>query len=271
MAMDETEAVIEEQFPVGDNPELSLRTVSGRVFVERSPESVIHIRARKYGRTQAVENTRVEFSREGDVVTVRTRSSSQGTSGENSICSVDFDVLVPQGCRLEIDTVSAGIEVRGIGGSANLHTVSGRVGLDTAAGAISLSTISGEVSAHALHGVLRLSTVSGDALIADSNLNEFELESVSGRLQLETSLPAGGRYRATTVSGGIKLQIPDGIGVTVHLASVSGRIHSDLPSSIEKVGFGDWRATINGGGAELRLNSVSGSVTIAQLGAPVPA
>jgi DUF4097 and DUF4098 domain-containing protein YvlB len=271
MVMSETEAVVEEQFSVGDSPELSLGTVSGRVSIEPSSEPVIRVRALKHGRASAVENTAVEFSRDGDAVSVRTKSVSRKILGGDTVCSIDFDVQVPRGCVLRIDAVSADVDVRGIGGAVDAHTVSGRVDLDNASESISVRTVSGRLTAHGLNGVLRLNTVSGDALITDSSLSEFEVESVSGALQLETSLSATGRYRARTVSGGIEVRIPHDIGVTVHLTSVSGRIRSELPSSIEKVGFGNWHATISGGGSELRLNSVSGNVTIAQIGAPVPA
>jgi DUF4097 and DUF4098 domain-containing protein YvlB len=270
MGTDETEAIVEEQFPVGGNPEFSLGTVSGRVSIGLSSEPVIRVRARKYGRRHAVENTRLEFSREADVVTVRTRSESRGIPGRDTVCSVDFDVSVPRGCRLVVDTVSADVNIQGIGGAVDVHTVSGRVSLDTASESISMTTVSGNVTGHGLDGTLRLATVSGNTLITDSTFGQFEVESVSGRLELQTALSSTGRYRATTVSGGLKFQVPDGKGVTVHLASVSGRIHSELPSAIDKHAFGKWQATINGGGAELNLNTVSGNVTIAPLGAPVP-
>lgn len=271
MGMDQSEAVIEEQFPVGGTPALSLGTVSGRVSIERSNESNIRIRARKHGRRHAVENTRIEFSREGDAVTVRTKSESRGIWGRNPVCAVDFEISVPRGCSVQVETVSADVDIHGIGGSVEVHTVSGRVSLDTAAESISIATISGEVAGHTLNGMLRLTSVSGDTHITDSNLTGFEVESVSGHVQLETALSSTGRYRSSSVSGGLKLRLPDGTGTTVHLSSVSGRIHSELPSAIEQRGFGKWQATINGGGTELHLNSVSGSVTIAPLGVPVPA
>lgn len=270
MGMDESEAIVEEQFSVESNPEFSLGTVSGRVSIEPSSEPVIRVRARKYGRRHAVENTRIEFSRERDVVTVRTKSESRGILGRDTVCSVDFDISVPPGCRIGVDTVSADVDLRGIGGALDVHTVSGRVSVDTASDSVSITTVSGDVTGHVLDGMLRLATVSGNALITDSTFGELEVESVSGRLELQAALSPAGRYHATTVSGGLKFQIPDGTGVTVHLASVSGRIDSDLPSRIEKLGFGAWQATINGGGAELHLNSVSGNVSIASLGAPVP-
>ena len=269
MGTDQSEAVVEEQFPVGGSPELSLGTVSGRVSIVPSNEPVIRVHARKYGRPHAVDNTRIEFSRQGDAVTVRTRPLSRGILGGSTVCAVDFDVSVPQGCLVQVDTVSAGIDIRGIGGSVDVHTVSGRVSLDAASESTSITTVSGEVLGRDVQGRLCLTSVSGDARITDSSLSGFGVESVSGRVELETELSSTGPYRASTVSGGLKLHLPEDTRITVHLSSVSGRINSDLPATIDKLGFGKWQATINGGGTDLHLNSVSGNVTIAPLGAPV--
>jgi DUF4097 and DUF4098 domain-containing protein YvlB len=271
MGFSESEAIVEEQFLVEDSPALSLGTVSGRVTIRRSSEQTIRVHARKYGRAHAVENTRIEFSHEGDVVNVRTKSESRGLLGGDSICSVDFDVSVPRGCRIQVDTVSADVDVREIGAAAEVKTVSGQVSLDEASESSSITTVSGGFTGHSLEGVLHLITVSGSSNITDSRLSEFDVESVSGGITLETELLSTGRYRAKTVSGGVRLQIPAGTGITVHMESVSGRIHSELPSTVEKVGFGNWHGKINGGGAVLQLNSVSGSVTISGTGALVPA
>jgi hypothetical protein len=269
MGPDDSEAMVEEQFPVGDSPELSLGTVSGRVSIGLSSEPILRVRARKYGRPQAVENTRIEFSREGDVVTVRTKSVSRGILRGNPLCAVEFDVSVPRGCRVGVDAVSADVDLQGIGGSVDVHTVSGRVSVDTASESISITTVSGDITGHGLQGILRLTTVSGNARLTDSSLTGFEVESVSGRVQLEIDLSSTGPYRASTVSGGLKLHLPEDARATVHLSSVSGRINSELPASIDQLGFGRWQATINAGGTDLHLNSVSGNVTIAPLGVPV--
>jgi DUF4097 and DUF4098 domain-containing protein YvlB len=271
MGFNESEAIVEEQFDVGDSPALSLGTVSGRVSIRRSSEQTIRVHARKYGRAHAVENTRIEFSRLGDMVNVRTSTNSRGLVGGNSICSVDFDVSVPRGCRIQVETVSADVDVREIGAAAEIKTVSGQISLDEASESSHITTVSGGFTGHALEGVLHLMTVSGSSTITDSRLSEFEVESVSGGITLETELLSTGRYRAKTVSGGVRLQVPSGTGITVQMGSVSGKIQSELPSTVEKVGFGSWQGEINGGGAALHLISVSGSVTISGAGAPVPA
>jgi Putative adhesin len=271
MGSSESESIIEQQFPVGEGPGVSLDTVSGRVTIRASEERFIRVRARKYGRPEAVGNTDIEFSSEGDLLTVRTKGRSGGILGGDGVCSVDFDLSVPRGCRIHVHTVSASVDIRAVGGAVDIHTVSGSVFLDEATDSSSIHTVSGSCNGHSLEGELRLNTVSGSAAISSSHLHVFELESVSGSITLETALALSGRYRAKTVSGAVRLQVPDDTGITVHLGSVSGRIHSELPSALEKVGFGGWHGEINGGGAELHVNSVSGSVTITGAGAPVPA
>lgn len=271
MGINESEAIVEEQFSVGDSPALSLDTVSGRVTIRPAGEQIIRVHARLHGRSHAVENTRIECSDEDGVVKVHARGSSRRFMGGDGPCQVDFDVLVPRGCRIRVETVSAGVDLREIAGAVDVHTVSGRVSVDEASESSSITTVSGGFFGHSLDGSLQLMAVSGSSEVTGSRLSDFDVESVSGNIALETPLAPTGRYRMKTVSGGMHLHVPDGTAITVHLESVSGRIHSGPPSAIEKVGFGDWQGTINGGGAELRLHSVSGNVTITHTNAVVPA
>jgi hypothetical protein len=271
MGIRESEAIVEEQFPVGDSPGLSLDTVSGRVTIRRSTERLIRVHARKYGRQDAVDNTRIEFSSEGDVLKVHTRSESRSILGGDRLCSVDFDVSVPSGCRIQVQTISAEVDIREIGGAVEVKTVSGGIFVDESAGSSVITTVSGGFTGHVLEGTLRLTAVSGNSRVTDSRLDEFEVESVSGSIELATALHATGRYRANTVSGDLRLHVPDETGITVHLGTVSGHIHSELPSTVRKVGFSNWQGEINGGGAELHLSSVSGNVTVSGAGAATPA
>src|SRR5438270_2779103 len=132
MGSSDSESMVEEQFPVGERPALSLETVSGRVTIRASAEQSVRVRARKHGRAEAVGNTDIEFSSEGDLLTIRTKGRSQGILGGDGVCSVDFDLSVPRGCRIHVHTVSASVDIRAVGGAADIQTVSGSVFLDEA-------------------------------------------------------------------------------------------------------------------------------------------
>lgn len=269
MGNSETEAIIEEEYSVGSHPAFSLDTVSGRATIRCSDVRGIRVHARKYGRPEAVQNTHIEFSLEGDLLTVHTRGKRRGIGVWKSVCAVDFDIWVPRGCRLSVNTVSAAVDIQGVGATAAVTTVSGSIGIDSASDVTSITTVSGDVTGRSLEGKLQLMSVSASSAIWDSRLSDFDVESVSGSVELETELFPTGRFRVKTVSGEISLHIPDGTGITVHVGSISGRINSALQTSLEAAGFGRWQGKINGGGAELRLESVSGNVTIERARIPM--
>jgi DUF4097 and DUF4098 domain-containing protein YvlB len=112
--------------------------------------------------------------------------------------------------------------------------------------------------AGALHG----QSVSGDLEINRATLQSFDLQTVSGDIIVDTPLSTGQRYRAHTVSGDLRLRVPGDTGATIWLKTVSGSLRSSLPAQIQHADRRHWQGTINGGGAEVEMDSVSGDLTI---------
>jgi DUF4097 and DUF4098 domain-containing protein YvlB len=91
---------------------------------------------------------------------------------------------------------------------------------------------------------------------------EFNCQTVSGDLTLDTPLQPASHNVARTVSGNLHLRVPAGTGATVQMKSVSGTVRSDLPAEIIRSGRRHWQGRINGGGAEVELTTVSGDLTV---------
>lgn len=261
-----TSDVVDQQFTVVAPADLAVTSVSGRVTVRAGEESVIRVHATKSGPEGARANTRVEFSQAGSRVDVHTRADTHGRGGllnlGRNMSSVDYEITVPRGCTVQVKTVSADVNVEGTNGPVRLQTVSGDVSL---AGVLdsSVTTVSGSVSAQKVTGRLTLHTTSGDARIMDSNLRDFNLHSVSGDFTVETPLLRGQHYYAKTVSGYLRLVVPEGTGVMVQMKSISGDVVADFPDAeIIKAGRRHWQGRINGGGANVEMHSVSGDLRI---------
>jgi DUF4097 and DUF4098 domain-containing protein YvlB len=253
-----TEQVVDGAFSVGDGASLDVRNVAGRVTVRKADEPVVRVHAVKHGRPGDIERTRVELRQEGNAVYAETRKDEPG----GSMCAVDYDIVVPFGCTLRLHTVSADVDAHGTGASGELETVSGAIAAVEMSGEVRITTVSGAVTARNLDGALTLHTTSGGAGVTASRLESFDIHTVSGMIRIETPLFPDGRYAVQSVSGDLHLAVPEGTGITVSVHSVSGGISSELPAGIRKVGFGDWRGEISGGGAALDMSTVSGSVRI---------
>jgi DUF4097 and DUF4098 domain-containing protein YvlB len=260
------EQIVEATFEVSEGAELELQNVAGHVTIRTHTEPVISMRARKHGDEGAVANTRIDTDQEGNRVVIQTRQQDAAVSDTvrgNSLSAVDYDVRVPRGCSLNLNTVSAGIDVEGTEGAARLGSVSGNLNLRGAQGEISLSSVSGSITAFALQGGLDASSTSGEVSVLDSKLRQFTLSTVSGSMSVDTPLTPGETYRISTVSGNLKLRVPPGTGASLQLSSISGSVRGE-GTFHESSGPGrrNWSGTIGDGGAWIDMSSVSGSMTI---------
>jgi DUF4097 and DUF4098 domain-containing protein YvlB len=144
--------------------------------------------------------------------------------------------------------------------------VSGDLTVTDVSGDCGMTTVSGDVHARHISGSLTVRTTSGDVRLTDSQLDHFNLNSVSGDFTIETPLTPGQHYLARTVSGDLKVLVPPGTGATIQMKSMSGDVISELPAEIIKAGRRHWQGRINGGGANVEMNSVSGDLRFAHSG-----
>ncbi len=257
------DTTIHQSFGVGAQPRLSVRNVAGRVEVRAGEPGTIDLHAVKHGRPEAMENTRVEMEQHGDHLSVVTRAADTACAGgRHSLCAVDYTITVPTGCEVEVHAVSAAVQIRDTQAPVSLETVSGAIEVFGVAGDCRVKTVSGSATIGEIAGTLRGQSVSGALEINRAALRIFDLQTVSGDITVDTPLATGQRYRAHTVSGDLRLWVPGDTGATIWLKTVSGSLRSSLPAQIQHADRRHWQGTINGGGAQVEMDSVSGDLTI---------
>lgn len=160
--------------------------------------------------------------------------------------------------NLEIETVSAGIDVSGVYGTqTDLETVSGGINCaDIAVEKLALSSTSGSIACEdAKAEKLDLGNVSG-SIRAEGEFVEIDSESVSGSTRLGCAT-APEKIDADGVSGSVTVALPETAGFTARLDSVSGSISCDFPGTL-----GQDMVVVGDGSANYRFNTVSGSLHI---------
>lgn len=140
---------------------------------------------------------------------------------------VDFLVRVPNGVRFIGRTVNGKVEASRLNADAEAHSVNGDIRLSTR-GAASAETVNGSIRA------------------------------VMGKID--------DAAKFATVNGGITLDLARGTHAEVRARTVNGAISTNFPLVIRgrlvnKRAYG----RIGGGGPELNLNTVNGSITLHQL------
>jgi DUF4097 and DUF4098 domain-containing protein YvlB len=144
---------------------------------------------------------------------------------------VNYEVLVPGNCDLEVRGVSNAARIDGISGDLDISTVSGDLGLYSLSGELKIKSVSGDVQGEQISAPARIDTVSGDFHIKMSNFPSLQARTVSGDLTLETRL-GDGPYDLNAVSGDIKVKVTRLIGMTIDSSSLSGDLSCPIPQSL---------------------------------------
>ena len=183
---------------------------------------------------------RVEVVEHADGVTIcavyPSRKSSQpnvcAPNGEGRMnvqdndTQVSFKVRVPAGVRFTGRTVNGDVDAEGLGADVEAMTVNGSVKVSTT-------------------GLARARTVNGSINAAMGSAdwsNELEFQ---------------------TVNGGIELRFPANLSAELDAETVNGDIESDFPMTVTgRFSKRHVTGTIGGGGRELSLKTVNGSVQI---------
>lgn len=180
------------------------------------------------------------FERDGDRVTIKVKVPRKNSRNIDS----DLYVRVPRKSSIDVGTVSADIDVEGVGGKLRLHTVSGDVEAEgfesdvncqSVSGDIEISgsgnesevranSVSGDVTVFRAAGEIKLETVSGDVVIDEGSFDRVGLEAVNGDVVFQSALRNGGRLSAETVNGDIDLDFVGDVSAEFEIDTFNGSI-----------------------------------------------
>lgn len=165
--------------------------------------------------------------------------------------SATFDLTVPAGTRVIVNSISAPVSVRGAKGEVDINVVSASVIVDDAARKVKASSVSGNVDVSRVTGDVRASSVSGHVDVNDVT-GDLETETVSGRITMNSAksrfVRAGtvsgrisysgtfapdGSYEFKSHSGGVLLVLPSDIGAQLRIETFSGSVDSDFPVTLQ--------------------------------------
>jgi DUF4097 and DUF4098 domain-containing protein YvlB len=267
----------------------------------RSGNIKVHGWDRNEVRVRTDESERVDFQRSGTnnepareltlVSGASDRRRAAGCSSDN-----DFSIDVPRGATVELTTRDGDINVADVG-TAHLHTQGGSIMVDQVNRGVDASSIGGDVSIQNAKGLIKLATVGGEIVVRDSGPNlatdvceantvggdirllgidhaAVNINTVSGSLALNGSLPKGARYNLNSLSGDVMLRLPSNASFRLSATITSGvDIDSDFPlntTSQEKtdtvrkheVSLKHIEAIYGTGDAMINVSSFSGSLSL---------
>ena len=274
--------ILEKTFTVSAPARLVLSNIRGSVDIRPGVDDLITVKAEKLVNTGDAERTVIEMTQEPDgSVKVKTDFPEiwYGWLFGSKPCKVNYTITAPRTCALQVNgvsnevfaegfegdasfkTVSGGMKVRSLNGSLSFDSVSGDMDLSDLTGKLRMNTVSGEINGTHLSGTLSLNTVSGDISLEESDLPSVTARAVSGEVTLETGL-GDGPYTFNSVSGDLKLKVPEDTHCTAKLQSMSGDLSVKLPVDSVSRHNGMQTIDVQGGGVKVYLNSISGDMRI---------
>lgn len=200
------------------------------------------------------------------------------------IDGADLDIMMPAGASLEAESVSGDLEAQGLHGETlelrtvsgdleaaaesqrlTLVSVSGDIDFSGAASRVEVESVSGDVELSGVSGEIEATTVSGDVTVTGGRTIQIgEFEAVSGDVELELALAAGGRISVSSMSGDIDVYLPRDQQAEFFAETFSGDIDTDFGRETRASRGPGSRLEHQQGdsGAIIRLNSFSGDVGI---------
>jgi DUF4097 and DUF4098 domain-containing protein YvlB len=268
---------VNERHPVAPGAAVSIENIAGSLVITGWDQAEVEITGTL---GDGVEGIEVESDGEGISIEVKYEENFRGRHTSET----ELVIRVPQGSPLEVETVSASIEVDGVGAAVELESVSGAIRVSDRPEALDVETVSGSIDVASAPDGAELASVSG-AIRVGSSQGRVEAENVSGSILVEGGTLGGGSFE--TVSGEITCKAVPGASGSIDMESMSGSItlvaDAGAPASFELETFSGTisnqfgpeakktsqytpekklRFSIGSGGPSISLSSFSGSIKL---------
>lgn len=256
-AREEAKVQKEIVYKVEKNPSLEIENISGWTKIASWGKDEILIEYTIYGigdDTEEAQNSqkriRVISNKSGNRVEIKVKYEKGGflSFSDHKVNGyVNFNIKVPQDCRINSENVSGDVKIENIFADVNSSTTSGDTIIQSTKGLLKITSVSGDVTLRNHQGAIEGDCVSGEMDISDvissvkaesvsgsvsikqSKLSGLNLNTVSGDIILISEFTDKARVSLETVSGDIVLNILNNVGMDYSFSSFSGDLMLNLP------------------------------------------
>lgn len=273
---------IDQTRNVAADARIEIGNVKGAVHVTAWDRNQVHITG-----TLGKGAQPLQIEQEGHTLRIQVKAPKDKGwfhwHGDSDMEPSTLDVKVPRGASLEVDTVSATADIRGLsGGTIEANSVSGdvridadspKVEVDAVSARVELSghmrqaniqTVSGDIVAPQVREGGDLETVSGQIRLSGGPYARVTMNTVSGDIDVKGALAPQGRIEIDSVSGDVSMDLPAALSAQMRVSTFSGSIHSAFGTVVEKRhGPGSaLESTIGSGDGRIEVQTFSGDVRL---------
>ncbi len=235
---------VDERRSMDATGELSLSVVEGELMVRGWDNDSFELTGEL-----GSDKHKVVITGDEDDWDIEVRQDGNWSWGRKSKGRTDLVLSVPHAAKINVEAVSAEVEVEGLDGDhLGIETVSGDVDVVVSSahldlGSVSgdldirgdgsrleLETVSGDVRASGIVESAEIESVSGDLRLSASDLEDLHASTVSGDVIIDTNLVSGARVGLDTHSGEIDLMLPAGTRFDLDSDTFSGDVDNEFGS-----------------------------------------
>ena len=242
--------------------------------------------------------TPVTITKDGNVVTVRARSSDKHWwNFGHSETHGQYAIHLPKKFETDLRTDGGDVTVGEIAGSTTVKTSGGKLAFKHLEGTVSANTSGGSIELEYCRGPIKIETSGGDITVtegtgtldAKTSGGRIEVRNFSGDTEVKTSggnlslqritgkiigktsggsidasIPADvvGDVKLQTSAGNIDISLSATATVDIDASTSGGEIFSGLPLETTDVDSEHLRGKLNGGGKSVKLETSAGNITI---------
>lgn len=200
-------------------------------------------------------------------ITTHVVPDQKPTAGE---ARVDFEISLPAGISVTVETATATITAESISGDISLSSDTGQITVhDLAKSNVQVRTVTGTVSLSNINGShVEVTSSAGAVQLANVTGPKVKIATGSGNITYNGDCAGMGNYVLTTHSGTIDMSLPQTASVDITARSVSGNVENDFPLSqkthtsfVPQAGR-SFSGTSNSGASSVQLQSFSGRIRV---------
>lgn len=177
----------------------------------------------------------------------------------------DYYIKVPHNCDLSLRTSSGDLAITGVTGTLLFQTSSGDLRLKDIGGNLLANSASGDITITGLRGKMAARTASGNVKTRGTDLDEVNIQTASGDIELDFLQLPQRDIDIRAVSGDLTVYAPYDARFTLQTRTISGSLSCGFPRDKASYRTANKRETtldINGGGHQIQVSTVSGDISV---------
>jgi DUF4097 and DUF4098 domain-containing protein YvlB len=256
----------ELRLPIASGGTFSLASNGGSVNLKSGPGNTVVIGYRTHSNQVEMDHTSTADHRRIEIQT-HVLTDKRISSDETNI---DYEVTVPAGTAVSVDTVSAPITVEGLNGETNLSSESGTITVR--------NVNRSHLTVHGVSAPVNLTDLSAARIDVTANGGAVQMTNVwgpkikigtsSGNISYQGDCSGVGSYEFFTHTGNIDLALPERASVDLTARSNGGTVENDFPlqkkehTTFQSKQGSSFSGTSNAGSSSVKLQSISGKIRV---------